>query len=202
MHNQGSILKNEMHKIFWDYEIQTDHLISARQPDLVIVKKMLNSELCSSGRLQSKKRKENGKWDKYLDLAREQKKSMEYEGDSDTNCNRCAWNNPQRFGKGTRKLKNQRTRRDHPNYSIIKTIQNTEKSPGGLRRLAVAQTPVNYNQLIKVNIIVQLEFKLFTMLPYSSLDTTLQVLPYSRKKMKQDTSQNNPLCWGCRIPNC
>ena len=30
---------------------------------------------------------------------------------------------------------------DHPNYSIIENGQNT-KSPGDLRRLAVAQTPV------------------------------------------------------------
>ena len=29
MHN----LKNETHKILWDSEMQTDHLISARRPD-------------------------------------------------------------------------------------------------------------------------------------------------------------------------
>ena len=33
------MLENEMNKILWDFEIQTDHLISGRQPDLVIVKK-------------------------------------------------------------------------------------------------------------------------------------------------------------------
>ena len=32
MHNQVSVLENEMHKIFWDFEIQTDHLISLRRP--------------------------------------------------------------------------------------------------------------------------------------------------------------------------
>ena len=32
--------------------------------------------------------------------------------------------------------------RDHPNKSIIKIDQNTEKSPGDLRRLAVTQIPV------------------------------------------------------------
>ena len=31
---------------------------------------------------------------------------------------------------------------DHPNYSIIENCQNTEKSPGDLRRLAVTQTPL------------------------------------------------------------
>ena len=39
MHNQESILENVTHKIIWDFEIQTDYLISARQPDIEIVKK-------------------------------------------------------------------------------------------------------------------------------------------------------------------
>ena len=30
----------------------------------------------------------------------------------------------------------------HPNYSIVKISQNTKKSSGGLKRLAVTQTPV------------------------------------------------------------
>ena len=32
--------ENEIGKILWDFEIQMDNLISARQPDLVIVKKI------------------------------------------------------------------------------------------------------------------------------------------------------------------
>ena len=39
MHYPESVLESETHKILWDFEIQTDHLISARGPDLVIVKK-------------------------------------------------------------------------------------------------------------------------------------------------------------------
>ena len=39
MHNPESVLENEVHKILWDFEIQTNHQIFARQPDLVIVKK-------------------------------------------------------------------------------------------------------------------------------------------------------------------
>ena len=38
-------------------------------------------------------------------------------------------------------------REDHLNYSIIDNSQNTEKSPGELRRLAVNQTPVKDHQL-------------------------------------------------------
>ena len=34
MHKPESILENEMHKTFWDFEIQTDHWIQARRPDL------------------------------------------------------------------------------------------------------------------------------------------------------------------------
>ena len=37
MHNPESILENETHQLLWEFEIQTDHLISARQPYLVIV---------------------------------------------------------------------------------------------------------------------------------------------------------------------
>ena len=37
MHNWESTQENEMHKILRDFEIQTDHLISARRPDLMIL---------------------------------------------------------------------------------------------------------------------------------------------------------------------
>ncbi len=39
MHNPESVLENETHKSLWDFKIQTDHLMSARRPDIVIVKK-------------------------------------------------------------------------------------------------------------------------------------------------------------------
>ena len=38
----------------------------------------------------------------------------------------------------------------HPKYSFIETSQNTEKSPGDLRRLAIAQTPVKDHHLTLV----------------------------------------------------
>ena len=46
-----------------------------------------------------------------------------------------------RITKGTGGLGSWRTSGDHPNYYIINNGQNTEKSPGDLRRLAVTQTP-------------------------------------------------------------
>ena len=45
---------------------------------------------------------------------------MEHEGGGDTNCNCCTWNDPQGIVKGTGRLRNQKTSRDHPDYSIIK----------------------------------------------------------------------------------
>ena len=36
-----SVLENEMRKIPWDFETQTDHLILARKPDLDITNKII-----------------------------------------------------------------------------------------------------------------------------------------------------------------
>ena len=37
MHNQESVPKNDTRTLFWDLEIQTDHLISSRRQDIVII---------------------------------------------------------------------------------------------------------------------------------------------------------------------
>ena len=37
MHNQAPVLENDSHKLLWDFNIQTDHLIPARRPDLIII---------------------------------------------------------------------------------------------------------------------------------------------------------------------
>ena len=62
---------------------------------------------------------------------------MEHEIDGDTDCNFCARYSHQRFSVGSGGLGNKRTSGDHPKYSIVEFDQNTEKSPGNLRRLAV-----------------------------------------------------------------
>ena len=67
---------------------------------------------------------------------------MEYESDVYTNYNWCSWYSHQRIGTGTGRLGNKRTSGDHPNKYITEIGQNTEKSPGDLKRLAVTQTPV------------------------------------------------------------
>ena len=85
MHN----LVNEMHKFPWAFEMQTDHQILTRRPDLVIISKkkkenLPNYGLCGSGRPQSKIEKK--KKDMHLHLARKlKKKTLDYESDCDCN---------------------------------------------------------------------------------------------------------------------
>ena len=49
---------------------------------------------------------------------------------------------------GTGGLGSWRMSGHHQNYDIVENGQNTEKSPGDLRRLDVTQTPVRNHQLI------------------------------------------------------
>ena len=93
--------------------------------------------------------KESEKRDKYLDLARELKKkqTVEHESDDYTNCNWCSCYSHQRIGTRTGGLVNNGRDGDCPKYSIIEIGQNTGKSPGDKRRLAVTQTPVENHQL-------------------------------------------------------
>ena len=77
--------------------------------------------------------KESENRDKYLDLARKLKKTMEHESDGDTNSNWCTRNSRQRMDKRTGEHGNKRTNENLPNDSIIKIDQNTEKSPRDLR---------------------------------------------------------------------
>ena len=39
MHNPAVLLENDTHKLLWDFDLQTDHLILARKPDFIIIKK-------------------------------------------------------------------------------------------------------------------------------------------------------------------
>ena len=39
MLNSESVQENDTHKFLWDFDIQTDHLISPRRIDLMIVNK-------------------------------------------------------------------------------------------------------------------------------------------------------------------
>ena len=89
MHNPAPVLENDTHKLSWDFDKHTDHLISARRTDLLIINKIkriwkiVDFAVPTDHRI---KLKECEKKDKYVDLARELKKPMEHEGDDYTNC--------------------------------------------------------------------------------------------------------------------
>ena len=51
MHNPAHVLENDTQKSLWDFDIRMDHPISARRPDLIIIKKknLQNCRLCCPG---------------------------------------------------------------------------------------------------------------------------------------------------------
>ena len=53
MHNPAAVLENDSHKHLWDFDIQTDHLISARRPNIII------NNNKKKKKKKEKKRKEN-----------------------------------------------------------------------------------------------------------------------------------------------
>ena len=74
-------------------------------------------------------------------------KTKEYEGDNYTNCDWSFWHGNSRIIKGPGRFESWRPSGDRPNNSITENGQNSEKSPGDLRRLAVTQPPVKDHQL-------------------------------------------------------
>ena len=88
------------------------------------------------------KLKECEKKDKYLDLARELKKLWNMKVTIVPIVIGAFGTITKGLLKGLEDLEVGGTGRDYPNDSITKNGQNTEKSPGDLRRLAVTQIPV------------------------------------------------------------
>ena len=72
--NPASIQENEMHKLLWNFEIQTDHRISARRPVLVKDKRFCRIVDFAVLADDREKLKESEKRNMYLNLARERKK--------------------------------------------------------------------------------------------------------------------------------
>ena len=76
MHNPAPFLENYTHKLLWDLDIQTDHQILTRRPDLIIINKkkrfckIVDFTVPADHRIKLKERE---KKDKYLDLAKELK---------------------------------------------------------------------------------------------------------------------------------
>ena len=124
------------------FDMQTDQLISARRPDLMIINKKKRkkkkkrkrkeriSKIVDFAVLADHRIKLKGleKKDKFLEPCKGIEKTMEPVGDNYTNCNWCFWYSNKRIIKGTGGLRRWRTSGDHPNYSIIENGQNTKKS--------------------------------------------------------------------------
>ena len=91
MHNPAPVLENDTHKLLWDFNIQTDHLIMARRPDLIIINnkksicKIVDFAVPEDHRLNLKE------WEK-KDCKRIEK-AVEHERDHCTNCDWCFWHN-------------------------------------------------------------------------------------------------------------
>ena len=81
------------------------------------------------------KLKEGEKKDKFLNLARGLKRSMEHEGDGDTNCNLYSRYNKQMFVKGTEGVGKKKMSGDLLNDSIIKIFLNTKKDSWRLKEI-------------------------------------------------------------------
>ena len=77
MHNPIPVLENDTHELRWNLNVQTDHRIPTRRPDLIIINKnkrnckIVDFALPADHRINLK---ESEKKDKYLDFARELKK--------------------------------------------------------------------------------------------------------------------------------
>ena len=76
-HEPESVSENEDYKILWDFSIQTDHVIEARRPDLVVVDKkersckIIDFVVPGDSRVEEK---EKGKTEIYQDSGRELQK--------------------------------------------------------------------------------------------------------------------------------
>ena len=121
MHKPKLVLENETHKIIWNFETQTDHLIPPKKPDLVYLTKKKKKR---TYRLVSfvvsvdhwEKIKESDR--KILRPYQGTKKKLENVGDSDISWSWCTWNGPQRVGKGIRNSR--KSEEESRPFSIVK----------------------------------------------------------------------------------
>ena len=79
MQNPAPVLENDTHKLLLDFNLQTDHLIPARRPELIIINKkkkickVVDFAVTADHRINMKEREKKYK---YLNLGRELKSSV------------------------------------------------------------------------------------------------------------------------------
>ena len=54
MHNPAPVPENNTHKLLWEFDVHTDHLISARRQDLILIKKKKKREIAKLSTLLSR----------------------------------------------------------------------------------------------------------------------------------------------------
>ena len=144
MYKAESVLENEAHKILWGFEIQTNHLILTRKPDLVIVtKKKKKKKKERTYRLvdfavpadhceNQRRRKER---QIFWPCQRTKKKKLTSIKVTVISIVIGALGTTPKNAAG--RVENWRTSRHHPNSIIVKIGQNTGKYPEDLRRLSL-----------------------------------------------------------------
>ena len=126
MHNPAPVLKNDTHKLLWDFHIQTDHLISARRPNDQKQRKKICKIIDFAVPVEHRiKLKECEKRDKYLDLPRELKNYGIWRWQL-YQLWLVLWHGCKRIIKGPGRFGSWRPSGDHPNNSIIENGQYTE----------------------------------------------------------------------------
>ena len=101
MHSPAPFLENDTHKFLEDFDIHTDHRVSVRKADLIIINnkkrtcRIVDFTVLADDRVKLIESKKNYK---YLDFARKLKKTVENENDGDTNCNWYTRYSHQRIG--------------------------------------------------------------------------------------------------------
>ena len=95
MYKPGSVQENGTYKVILDFEVQRNHQIQARIPDLVIINRKKRICYLVDFAVQAGRRvkvKESEKIDKYQDLAKESKKAVGHEGKGGINSRLSSWN--------------------------------------------------------------------------------------------------------------
>ena len=137
MHKPSYILVNDTHKLLLDFGIKTDHLITARRPEKIIINKRKRTckivDFAIPADLRVKL-KESEKKNNYLGLTRDLKKLWNRKVTFIPTVIGALCKITKKIIKGLEVL-NLKDEYDHPNYCITEISQNTEKTCGGLMSL-------------------------------------------------------------------
>ena len=95
MHNPAVFLENDTHKLLRDFGIETDHLISTRRPDLIIINNKNKMRICKivdfavPADYRIKLKESENKISTSTLLGNLKKENREHEGDDYTNREWC-----------------------------------------------------------------------------------------------------------------